>query len=234
MMDDEGTSDVYIRGFFDSRKDALETDTHYRCQTGEASFNYRLLYNIEHPRKDYRFTVQAYDRDFFKSNDVIGSIVFDLKVPFHDVDLTKRPLLIGKKYYNDYMRKEGEEDLEWDDEENFWLPINAKNEKGEIECNGYVMMRMDIVTTEYGEKNPVGSGRDEPNHEPYLPPPVGRISFSLNPCTMYKQLIGPAMRRKICIWCTIIICTLLCILIAYYVVPVVIGDLISKGLSKMF
>lgn len=30
-MDAEGTSDVYIRAFFDSRKDALETDTHYRC-----------------------------------------------------------------------------------------------------------------------------------------------------------------------------------------------------------
>ena len=31
MMDDEGTSDVYIRAFFDSKKDALETETHYRC-----------------------------------------------------------------------------------------------------------------------------------------------------------------------------------------------------------
>ena len=31
MMDAEGTSDVYVRAFFDSRKDALETDTHYRC-----------------------------------------------------------------------------------------------------------------------------------------------------------------------------------------------------------
>jgi len=31
MMDDEGTSDVFIRCFFDSKKDALETDTHYRC-----------------------------------------------------------------------------------------------------------------------------------------------------------------------------------------------------------
>lgn len=31
MMDDEGTSDVYIRAFFDSKKGALETDTHYRC-----------------------------------------------------------------------------------------------------------------------------------------------------------------------------------------------------------
>jgi hypothetical protein len=57
MMDFEGTSDVYIRAFFDSRKDALETDTHYRCQTGNASFNYRLVYKMEHPRRDYRLTV---------------------------------------------------------------------------------------------------------------------------------------------------------------------------------
>jgi len=57
MMDFEGTSDVYMRAFFDSRKDALETDTHYRCQTGNASFNYRLVYKIEHPRRDYRMTI---------------------------------------------------------------------------------------------------------------------------------------------------------------------------------
>jgi hypothetical protein len=30
-MDIEGTSDVYCRGYFDSKKDVHETDTHYRC-----------------------------------------------------------------------------------------------------------------------------------------------------------------------------------------------------------
>lgn len=30
MMDEEGTSDVYIRAFMDN-KNALETDCHYRC-----------------------------------------------------------------------------------------------------------------------------------------------------------------------------------------------------------
>ena len=57
MMDAGGTSDVYIRSFFDSRRDALETDTHYRCQTGNASFNYRLNFKLEVPRKDYRLTI---------------------------------------------------------------------------------------------------------------------------------------------------------------------------------
>ena len=34
------------------------------------------------------------------------------------------------------------------------------------------------------KSNPVGKGRTEPNHSPYLPPPTGRISWSLNPFKM--------------------------------------------------
>ena len=56
MMDDEGTSDVFIKAFFDS-KNALESDCHYRCQTGKASFNYRLLFKEKYPRKDYRLNI---------------------------------------------------------------------------------------------------------------------------------------------------------------------------------
>ena len=41
MMDWEGTSDVYVRAFLDPEDD-LVTDTHWRCHSGEASFNYRL------------------------------------------------------------------------------------------------------------------------------------------------------------------------------------------------
>ena len=51
MMDDEGTSDVFIKTFFDSREVCKETDTHFRCQTGKASFNYRMLFDLKYPRK---------------------------------------------------------------------------------------------------------------------------------------------------------------------------------------
>ena len=99
MMDAEGTSDVFIKAFFDNKK-ALETDTHYRNQDGKASFNYRLKFNEVFPRKDYRLSIQAYDRDFFKSNDIIGSCILDLKQAFTDVELTKRPLGITKPYFD--------------------------------------------------------------------------------------------------------------------------------------
>lgn len=106
MMDFEGTSDVFFRGFFDSKEDEVETDTHFRCQDGKASFNYRLLYKKSVPMKDYRYTIQAYDRDFFKSNDIIGASVIDFKQAFEDCALTKRPLCVNKKYCEDYMKKE--------------------------------------------------------------------------------------------------------------------------------
>ncbi len=56
-MDAEGTSDVYIRAFFDTNEQVRQTDTHFRCQNGKASFNYRLLFDVEYPRKDYTLTI---------------------------------------------------------------------------------------------------------------------------------------------------------------------------------
>ena len=49
--DIEGTSDVYITAYIEERN-KLKTDTHFRCQNGKASFNYRLLFDFDAPRKD--------------------------------------------------------------------------------------------------------------------------------------------------------------------------------------
>jgi len=51
MMDAEGTSDIFIRCFFNSKK-YRETDTHFRNTDGKGSFNYRLLFDIEYPNKN--------------------------------------------------------------------------------------------------------------------------------------------------------------------------------------
>lgn len=55
-MDDEGVSDVFIKAFVDD-KDKKETDCHYRCKYKKASFNYRLLFNVKAPRKNYDLTL---------------------------------------------------------------------------------------------------------------------------------------------------------------------------------
>jgi hypothetical protein len=134
MMDVEGTSDVYARAFFDP-KQAKETDTHYRCTNGAASFNYRLLYNVKYPSRDataYRMTVQLYDRDFFKSNDMIGEAVLDLKNILEDVAISKRPLSITRKYYEEYLKAQfertGGPNLIFKDDTSFWLDVESLNQ----------------------------------------------------------------------------------------------------------
>ena len=55
-MDAEGVSDIFIKAYIDD-KDKKESDCHYRCGNGKASFNYRLLYNVKAPRKNYNITL---------------------------------------------------------------------------------------------------------------------------------------------------------------------------------
>jgi hypothetical protein len=55
-MDYEGTSDIYIRAFFDT-SDSKETDCHYRCQNGCGSFNYRVLFDVKGPNDYYDLTI---------------------------------------------------------------------------------------------------------------------------------------------------------------------------------
>lgn len=87
--DIEGTSDVFMKVYIDD-EDKKNTDTHYRCQNGEASFNYRLLFNVKAPRKkdEYQLVLQAWDFDLFKSNDYICEWVLDLKELVKNVRLT--------------------------------------------------------------------------------------------------------------------------------------------------
>jgi len=48
MEDIEGTSDVFVKAWI-NENDKKETDTHWRCTTGDASFNYRLLFDFKSP-----------------------------------------------------------------------------------------------------------------------------------------------------------------------------------------
>ena len=96
--------------------------------------------------------------------------------------------------------------------------------------NGKVRISVNLTPVGMAEANPVGSGRSEPNHSPFLPPPVGRIKFSPNPIANLMQLVGPELRRKIYVYCCLAACIALCIALF----PLVIGNIISDGITKIF
>lgn len=92
-MDVEGTSDVFIKAYIDD-EDKRTTDTHYRCQNGEASFNYRINFDVKSPKKDpnYLLVLQAWDFDVFAKNDYICEWTLNIAPLFENARLTQQPV----------------------------------------------------------------------------------------------------------------------------------------------
>ena len=104
-----------------------------------------------------------------------------------DVAYAKRPMSVNKEYYEGYLKTIGW-DLDFKDDSSFWLDCKAlDSETHQMVSNGKVRVSLEIYPKDQAENNKVGEARQEPNSSPYLPPPVGRISFTLNP---FKMLVS--------------------------------------------
>ncbi len=108
---------------------------------------------------------------------------FSIADIFEDAIITGKPMNFNKKYFNSYLKEKMGENgpkFEFYDEDSFYVMCFDKEQK----MIGKVRIGLNITPGDLAKANPVGLGRSEPNHSPFLPPPVGRISFSLNPFTM--------------------------------------------------
>ena len=132
------------------------------------------MYRIKRPRKDYQFTLQCYDRDFLKRNDIIGASQIQLKNLIDDCSLIKKPIQLNQKYFQEVMEKQEKHmstiHFDKEDKSKFWMNLMHKDpETGKLESHGEVKMQIDVLPVEHAEKNKVGKAREEPNHSPNLP-----------------------------------------------------------------
>jgi len=99
---------------------------------------------------------------------------------------------LGKEYYDDYFGKMvTEPKLTFKDSDSFWVDVIGMDEDtGEPKVHGKIRMQVDVYPKDQADNNKVGASRQEPNHSPFLPPPVGRLSFSLNPFKMLVRLFN--------------------------------------------
>lgn len=233
MMDVEGTTDGFVKTFFEPDK-AKETDTHFRNQDGCCSWNYRQLHSIKMPSSNYKLQVQAYDRDLFASNDLIGQAEIDLKPLIEDASLTKTGISLNRKYYDDYRSNAGvfpepSKMTFTSDGNSFWVDLMSKDGAKSV-SNGRLRLQIDVLPRVEADKNRVGEAQSEPNVNPYLPKPEGRIKFSLNPFEMLRQLLGPKFRALGCSFIMLVLCIALCVLLA----PMILSDLITSMITSIF
>ena len=227
-MDIEDTSDIYVSGFVNPKEKQC-TDIHYRCQNGIASFNWRLLIPIQTPEDNYNLTIDVYDNDILLKDDFICGCRLNLSYIVNDVNTIDLPIKLTKEYYNSLpQEKKVFSNIEFigkdedEEESKFWVNLEKNGKKG-----GKVLCSMEIVPEWYAEAYPVGKGRDSPNVEPYLAPPVGRITFTMNPIKMLNQLTGPKFRKKLCKFICIILLIIYLIFLIPYGIYFIFGELIN-------
>ena len=110
----------------------------------------------------------------------------------------------------------------------FWLPITNNERKdlnGDPTQVGRVMLSLQLVPKAQLEALPAGTGRDEPNSNPYLPHPPGRYSDDSLIMMLYR-LIGPK-------WLRYLACLLITGTVLYFggqFLSQVFADLVAMGM----
>jgi hypothetical protein len=95
-------------------------------------------------------------------------------------------------------------DIDPDDSAWYHLETKDKNDPTKVTPMGSICYSIQIWPKDKATVMAVGAARSEPNTNPFLPPPVGRLKFSWNPFVLGSELCGPAL-------CAQIFCCLLCI-----------------------
>lgn len=139
---------------------------------------------------------------------------------------------MNKLYYDSVLANNARNqklDFDSSDSSRFWVPMRYKNRQTHREeVRGQVKIQVDVLPIDYAIKNKVGKARDEPNHSPKLPEPEGRIQLTLNPFEMYKQLIGPEIRNKICMYLIGCVCFLMYLALIPTITGSVVGGIIDN------
>lgn len=99
---------------------------------------------------------------------------------------------MNQKYYEQFLKHKGIT-VKFKDENTFLVDIigSGFDKKGKREITGKIRIQIDVIPKDQAELNKVGEARQEPNVNPYLPPPIGRLSFSLNPFKMFVSHYFP-------------------------------------------
>ncbi|UKJ89514.1 hypothetical protein MACJ_002765 [Theileria orientalis] len=176
MLDLYVSSKLDCHTYSGSYETEQKTDIHYNCDSGNASFNWRVVYpEVKTPLGACHLQLSLYD--FWK----IGNPIF-----VGDANLELSPYIDIVSTTGNMVRVDGE------------IPLcpSAKSSQ-----TGFLQVTLHVLTQSEANTKNVGLGRDEPNRDPYLiVPNVGRqwqdwlahtgISIDFSGYHLYFRIVG--------------------------------------------
>lgn len=148
----EGNSEPSVKASgkmtLDDGKDLFEeTDTHFGCDDGIATLNWRLVFkNVMIPCKQPRLTVQIWNDNMLASDEVLAEVTLDFSKDF--LMARKNGVVVDFPKGSLYM----------------YHPAFPGEVRGVIDLEA-ILLPADEV-----RERPAGSGREEPNQDPFLDP----------------------------------------------------------------
>ncbi|RHY24406.1 hypothetical protein DYB25_000601 [Aphanomyces astaci] len=220
-------NDLFVRCQLEG-SDYQDTDIHWRAKKGKASFNWRMKFPVtlghkQHNSKFPYFKMQMWDKDVFSASDCIAEGILDMSPHFKKASMLKAPFQVfqdtkpkpkvketsSAQRDNAAIRSIKESTGLWDTDptDSTWIKMERLNRETNVkEPMGAVCISMELVPVEKAKIQAVGFGRSDPNNTPFLPPPAGRLKFSMNPFYVFNELLGPAICHKVmCCLCLVAI-----------------------------
>ncbi|OQS02130.1 hypothetical protein THRCLA_05475 [Thraustotheca clavata] len=229
-------NDLFVRCQLEG-SDHQDTDIHWRAKKGKASFNWRMKFPVvlghkQHNSKFPYFKLQMWDKDIFSSNDCIAEGIIDMQPHFQKVCKLQAPYQVyqdktprkkesaSEAENNDAIRSIKEATGLWDTDptDSTWIKMERFNRETNVkEPMGAVCISMELMPKEKAKVQTVGFGRSDPNNSPFLPPPAGRLKFSMNPFYVFNELLGPRICRRV--MCVLVF--IACGVFMYFAGPIV-------------
>ncbi|XP_036903267.1 myoferlin isoform X3 [Sturnira hondurensis] len=212
----EEMSDIYVKGWIPGNEENKQkTDVHYRSLDGEGNFNWRFVFPFDYlpaeqlcivAKKEHfwsidqtefrvppRLIVQIWDNDKFSLDDYLGFLELDLHraiMPAKSPEKCTLDMIPDLKAMDPLKVKTAS--LFEQKSMRGWWPCYADKDGSRVMA-GKVEMTLEILNEKEADERPAGKGRDEPNMNPKLDPPI-------RPETSFLWFTNPCKTMKFIVW----------------------------------
>ncbi|SPP77350.1 fer-1-like protein 6 [Drosophila guanche] len=226
-------SDLFVTGWCQDIDKRQSTDIHYRSFTGDAAFNWRMIFPMMYsPNEDMMVFrrrgglfeeieikrppvvyLQIWDRDMIKRNDYLGSLELNLSnMPMpYETERQCRAYANQRQRLNLFHRRSIQG----------WFPVESAKPKSGLpvtSTNGKMELEIDVCTSVQASNQPAGHGHDPPMALERPNRPNTAFNPLTHPFKSFQYSLWPSIRKYV-LWSVLVIIVIMGLVLYIFEIP---------------